>query len=167
MGRPATKRIIQSHELTGTDENGKYRKHKYTTSQVPKEPPFVKLYLDDITRLHKLPATASSLICLLLRKLDYDSILTINASSKRGFAKELSVSVSSINNQFYAIVEKGIISRIDVGVYMFNPNLFARGLWQDVVELREKYIKLTITYDGTGRNVASETHDVRGKQDET
>ena len=157
--KPKTVSIYNKTQAIQIDSNNQLkRKVSITESRIPREPSFVKLYIDDIMLLHNMPATASSLLHLLVRKLDYDGYISLNAASKRLFAEELGVSVSSINNQFYKMVKKDILRRKDTGLFMLNPMLFAKGSWIDVLALRESYFQLSITYSPDGKRT------VQGKE---
>lgn len=134
--------------------------------QLPNEPPFVKLYLDDIAKLFDLPARTSDTIHALLRQMNFDSIITLTAPAKRRIAEQLGTSVSTIENQLSKLVSADILRRIDRGEYMLNPSLFARGAWTDVRKLRDKYFELKVTYGPAGeRKVKGQILDQEPKGD--
>lgn len=140
-----------------------------TTERVinlPQEPAFVKIYLEDISKLYDLPANSSRLLHALLRQMNYDSIITLSAPAKRRIAKDLKISLSTINNQLTALTKTDVLQRIDRGEYMLNPSLFAKGAWNDVRRLRNKYFELKVTYNTeTGkREVTSEMRDERDQK---
>jgi hypothetical protein len=123
---------------------------KSKTIQLPNEPPYVKLYLDDLMKLKDLPKGSSTVLYELIKRINYDGQLIINGSLKRMIAKDIGIQENSISNAITKFIKKDIMSRLDKGIYVFNPNLFAKGSWTDIRKLRNKYLELTITYNKTG-----------------
>ena len=114
--------------------------------KLPDEPPFVKLYLEDLIKLNDLPKSSSKVLYGLVKHLNYNSELIINAALKRIVAREIGLEVQSISNALTGFVKKNIMTRIDTGIYMINPELFAKGAWTDIRKLRSKYLELRVTY---------------------
>lgn len=133
---------------------------KETTESIiylPSEPPFVKLYLDDITKLFGLPKSSSSILNSLLKKMDYDGIITLVGSSKKRIAEDIGVKLQTIDNAIQTLLKTDILRRVDRGEYMFNPSIFARGDWKSIVKQRDKFLELTIRYTSDGkRTIKSE-----------
>jgi|JI8StandDraft_2_1071088.scaffolds.fasta_scaffold21989_2 hypothetical protein len=117
---------------------------------VSKEPDFVKLYLDDVMKLNDIPAKKTDVLYLLLKKMNYDNEITVVASHKREIAKQLSCSIISIDKTLALLVDKGILIRKDRGVFLANPNIFGKGNWKDIEQLR-----LLLTYDVKGKHIES------------
>jgi hypothetical protein len=124
---------------------------KDTSYGADAEPDFVKLYLDDISRLYELPKSSTVILYELLKHMTYSQQLVLTASIKRQIAEKLETSVQHIKNQISKYVKADIIQRIDHALYMFNPALIAKGRWIDIKEHRAQYIDLKIRYrsDGT------------------
>lgn len=125
-------------------------KRTATKRYLNKEPDFVKLYLDDVMKLNDIPAKKTDVLYLLLKKMNYDNEITVVASHKRDIAKQLSCSVISIDKTLGLLVDKNILIRKDRGVFLANPNIFGKGNWKDIEQLR-----LLLTYDSKGKNVES------------
>ena len=52
------------------------------------------------------------------------------------------------------MIKAEVISRVGdagSGIYMLNPNLFARGKWSDIYQQRKSF-KMTITYKDDGKD---------------
>ena len=49
------------------------------------------------------------------------------------------------------------MKRIGRGSFLLNPSLFAKGSWNDIRRLREKYIELKIIYNSNGKKDISVT----------
>ena len=136
------------------------RYEESNTIRLPEEPPYVKLYLDDIVKINDLPKSSSKVLYELVRKINYDGQIIINASVKRMISARIGVKEHSISNAITGLIAKDIMHRIDTGVYVFNPALFAKGAWVEIRKLREKYLELKITYSPDGkRKITSSTLD--------
>lgn len=120
------------------------------------EPPYVKMYLDTVLYMKDLPKGHNSILLSLLKHMSYaDSnepqIIYVNSSMKKRIAQTLDVSVSRINNVISDLTAGEIFHRVDRGMYRVNPNLFGKGDWQDIAELR-----LHITFNADGKTVMGE-----------
>lgn len=112
------------------------------------EPNYVKLYLEDISYLHNIPASAGALLQELLKYVTYGTQeIGLTAVFKRRISEATGFSVKTIDNRLQDLLKAGIISRIDTGTFMLNPYLFGKGDWKTINELRNKNIHLSIVYD--------------------
>lgn len=108
-----------------------------------KEPPFLKMYLDDIEILHRLPKNSSDVLHELLKNMNYQSEITINTLMKERITKKLNIkNIRSINNYLSKMVSKDVLQRVGRGVYIVNPYLLAKGEWKDIKGLRVEYKEL-------------------------
>lgn len=104
------------------------------------EPDFVKLYLDDIEVLYRLPKNASNVLYSFLKRMTYKGIIYTNKSLKQEIAIELQLkNIKSIDNHITELVFQQIIKRIDRGTFLMNPNIIAKGKWEDIKGLRIDY----------------------------
>jgi hypothetical protein len=117
------------------------------------EPPFVKLYLDTVSYLMDVPKGCSNVLYELLRYIPYtnegeDPYFAINSSIKRIIASKLGCSMSKVEHALTDFVGKKILFRVDTGLYLFNPELFGRGEWKHIKQLR-----LSVVYNNNGKKV--------------
>jgi hypothetical protein len=129
-----TRKVVSVEEIY---EDGKLTRHRQN-SQVPKEPYFVKLYLKDLAHLRELPAWVSGVLYELLQRMDYNNEIILNSTIKKRIADELSLVLGTIDNALVKFVQRDILFRQDKGVYLANPYLFGKGLWEDIEEIRMK-----------------------------
>jgi hypothetical protein len=151
------KQIVQQ-TVTETVDRSTGESHSRTVeniSYMPTEPPYVKVYLDDIAKLYGLPKAGSSLLHCLLRKMDYDGIITLVSASKKRIADELNIKPQTVDNNIQALLKSDILKRSGRGEFMFNPMLFAKGEWKNIYKQRNKYVELTLTYSATGERTIS------------
>ena len=93
--------------------------------------------------------------------MSYNSDIVINAGLKRIIAKEIGIKEQSISNAITGFIKKDIMTRVETGIYMLNPELFAKGSWTDVRKLRNKYVELRITYKDGKREMHSVISDIK------
>lgn len=123
---------------------------------IDKEPSYVKLYLEDISRLKDIPAGMNKVLFELIKSIGYNGIIMAYKPVKQIMCSNMGISISYLNKCINEFHKKGILIRYARGVYIADPNLFARGSWANIQNLR-----LVIEYntDGTKKlksNVSQE-----------
>lgn len=151
-----------SYSETNTSFNHETGEVSQTDSKkvirLPQEPSFVKLYLEDISRLHNLPTSCTRVMMELVKRIDYDGTIVLNSARKRQLMEILGLKLTKgkpaqqIDNALSKMKKEGIIRTIDSGIYEFNPKYFAKGDWADIRKRREKF-ELSITYTDDGERV--------------
>jgi len=121
---------------------------QHTTFLVDKEPEFIKLYVEDIIRLNDLPPASSKVLHALLRTMGYNNLVPAYSPVKKLMARELGITLNTLNKSIDNLYKQSILIRIDRGLYMIDPNLFGKGRWGDI-----KDIRMTITYNSLGRKI--------------
>lgn len=116
------------------------------------EPPFIKMYIEDLGRLYQLKLGHQSILSCIASGVDYDGTIGITATRKAKIAAKLGCSMKSIENALTEYVRTGILVRIGRGEYELDPSLFAKGAWRDICE-RRKDFQAKITYSKTGRKI--------------
>ena len=154
----------QDGEVTGSVKS-------VTTKTVVREsePPFMKLYLDDISSLNGIPPRQTMLLRELMNYAQYGTntiiinkwirekiqismnkkIDTLNELKQ---TKEKNINDGSIRNGVSYLKKIGILENIATGVYRLNPYLFGFGKWEDIKKLR-----LTIEYKNNERTMVATT----------
>jgi len=128
------------------------------TIKLPKEPPFIKLYLEDLVKLNNLPKSNSSVLYELIKLVNYNGEINLSPFSKERIIKKLKIkNPKSLDNSIQQLVKTDIMKRIGRGSFLLNPSLFAKGSWNDIRRLREKYIELKIIYNSNGKKDISVT----------
>lgn len=113
-----------------------------------KEPPYVKLYLEDIGRLNNLNSSEQKVINELVFNMGFNNVVPSYKPVKELIAKRLGMQYNTLDKAIKELNRKGILIRQARGLYIMDPNIFGRGSWRDV-----KKIRMTIEYaeDGTKR----------------
>ena len=145
------KKIHNIEEKTLVDvETGEVKKQEKTNVyKIQSEPAYIKLYIDDISKLYDLSGVTNNVLYELVKKMNYEGQICLNAGIKREIASRLGLkNIRSINNYLTTFCKKDILDWVDTGIYIANPNLFGRGSWADIYKLRTLWLKKTYTKNG-------------------
>jgi Firmicute plasmid replication protein (RepL) len=147
------KKITVSEEITTIGADGQITKREQLhLMRLPQEPPYVKMYLQDIAKLYELPQNCSPLLYALVKLMDYDGMITVTKPKRKKIADELGISEKSIKNRLVHLQQQGILKRIDYCEYEMNPELFAKGDWHSIRRRRESF-ELKVTYTSEGERI--------------
>jgi len=165
-------KVTQSIKETTVNTEGEIiQESQKLTYSWGNEPPFVKLYLQDILYLSELPNHHEKILFELLKRASYSGEkygmhVTLSAGLKRMMASDLEIkNIRTINNALSDLVKGKILIHMETGVYQFNPYFFGKGDWQDIAKMR-----LEINYDsikGKTFKAVCEFHDELKKETET
>lgn len=159
----ATKKVIQSttsqvvHFQTGeviesTTQN---------VFQLPSEPPYVKLYLDDLCVLVNVADSLKSFLLLLLRRLDFEGFILLSPRSRKEIAANLGIADQTFRNRLNELCKKEVICRMSTNEYQANPLYFGRGEWRKICMQRQAF-QLRVTYSAErGRQVETSAVSVQ------
>ena len=120
------------------------------------EPPYVKMYVEDIALLNRLPKSASKVLTVLVANMSYGNIVVLIKPIKEEIVKQTGLSYSGVKKSIIDLTKSGLIIRRERSVYLIDPKLFGKGSWSNIKKLR-----MTIEYnhDGTKKvnsNIASQ-----------
>ena len=118
------------------------------------EPAYIKLYIEDISRIFNLQQGHQEILAYVAASVDYEGIVSLAIGRKARIAATLNCSVKSIDNAITEYIKHGILARIGRGEYELDPNLFAKGKWRDIRERRMGF-RTTITYTPKGREIVT------------
>jgi hypothetical protein len=140
----AKKKVVwEENKVTIDESTGEILKTENTkVSFADREPDFVKFYVSDINRMKGLPPSTDKVLLEIIGQMGYSNIFAAYAPMKRVLCRNLNISIETLNKSIDQLYKKGILIRIERGVYLVDPNLFARGKWEDIKKLR-----LVIEYD--------------------
>ena len=152
------KKIVSQQVVQHTDfETGEV--HSETKSSVvrfPTEPPYVKLYIEDLCSLIGVQESDQALLRHLLARLDYEGYVALTSRSRESISRALGITSKTLRNRLNRLVKADLIKPVARNEYQINPNYFARGDWKRVCEQREAY-RMVVTYTESGRKVTTET----------
>lgn len=141
------KKVSKETIIQSVDTNtGEILEQKSTNSYyVEREPDYIKMYIDDITRLNDLPNGLSPILMELVRQMGYNNVIPAYKPIKMMICNRLNISLNYLDKSIQRLHQKGILIRIHRGIYVADPNLFARGRWEDIRNLR-----LVVEYNQDG-----------------
>jgi hypothetical protein len=117
---------------------------------LPQEPPYVKMYIDDVGRLLDVPAGPRMVLYQLARRLDYEGYISLTPAGRERIAKACDIGVRTMSNYLTDLCKAGIIRHAGRGEYEMNPHLFAKGDWKDIAKRRLDF-ELSIHYSADGK----------------
>lgn len=149
--------VVRMERITEVDHlTGEITKENIVQSLVfGSEPPYIKMYLDDLSDILNIPNAQRTVLDLMLPKLDYDGYITLSTRYRREMSDKLGINDQSLRNSISKLVKAGVIQNSGRGEYRVNPYLFARGEWKNIVEQRQDFT-LKITYSEGGRKIVTE-----------
>ena len=118
---------------------------KQEVAMFKKEPPYVKLYLNDIGRLKGLNNSEQHLLNELVFNMGYNNVVPSYKPVKEMIAERLKMKYNTLDKCIKNLYKKGILIRKARGFYIVDPELFGRGSWTDVQKIR-----MTIDYNPDG-----------------
>lgn len=145
-------RLVQ--EVQRIDEDGEVHRSATVTTitKLPKEPDYIKLYIDDIGHLMGIQEGHRSILLYIAASVGYDGFVTLTLARKSRIAATVGMAVKTVDNAISALVKADILRREGRCEYELNPSLFARGDWAHIRERREAF-NLNIAYSKSGRRV--------------
>lgn len=111
------------------------------------EPPFVKLYLDCLCDFKGLSKSLNPILLEFLKYMTYANIqennggqiIYLNAEMKRQIALATGKTVKRIEQAITDFVKTGVFKRIATGTYQVSANLFGKGEWKDIKNIRATF----------------------------
>lgn len=111
------------------------------------EPPFIKLYLDCLCDFKGLSKSLNPILLEFLRYMTYANtqdpnggqVIYLNAQLKRNIASATGKTVKRIEQAITDFVKTGVFRRIATGTYQVNADLFGKGDWKDIKNIRATF----------------------------
>ena len=144
-------------ELIVDNTTGEVTQEAHKTSKTIRfetEPPYIKLYLDCLSRFKDMQVSFNPILVEFLKRasyaddLDGGQIIFTNKGMKDIIAKNCNVSYKRVEQALTEFVKKDIFKRVALACYQVNPYLFGKGDWKNI-----KNIRATFNF-GTGEALA-------------
>jgi len=125
----------------------KMTEEKETLIKKGAEPPFVKLYLDCLLTFKDLSKSLNPILAEFLRYMSYadmadpkgGQIIYVNGELKRQIALKTNKTTKRVDQALADFVKGGVFKRIATGTYQVNANLFGRGDWKYISNIRATF----------------------------
>lgn len=152
------------HEINAeTGETKPVKMVEKNIGTVSSEGMFVKMYMSDIGRLMNVQHKAMLVLMELLKIMDYHNEISVSTGKKREICRVLDIynnvngekveGINIISQYMTHLVRAGILARKDKGMYVVNPNLFAKCKWHEVSRIR-----MSVEYSEDGKLVTTQFH---------
>jgi hypothetical protein len=115
----------------------------YESTKLPKEPAYIKMYINDLGTWQGLTKTETEVLHAVASTVDYDGIIQITTYTKNKIVKRLGIKASTFANAMNKLISKMILQRaIDAPrqVFTLNPYFFGKGDWKDIIEQRKAFV---------------------------
>lgn len=116
------------------------------------EPSYFKIYVDDLARLAEVPKGMTAILLELVKNMSYGNVIPAYMPVKQAVCNNLGISINYLNKAIDTFYRKGIFIREARGFYRADPELFGKGKWKDVKELR---LQIEYRQDGTKHMISS------------
>lgn len=152
--------ISKIHQVT--DADGRTHIEQVTVfKKKGNEPAFVKMYLEFAAHLRFLNARERDVLSELLIRMDYENKVSIPGAVRKEICRSIELyrrhkvdrwsgkeeyafdeqgrrlpSVNALNGHIKKLADHNVISRLGPGLYLVNPQLFGKGKWLDIQEIR-------------------------------
>ncbi|MGD1524656.1 hypothetical protein [Vibrio owensii] len=149
-----SRKVYESRTTVINDSGEILESRETNVTRFPKEPPFVKLYVDDICCLLDIQKSLSDTLLILLRKVDYDGYITMSGRYRKEVCAQLQIKEKTLRNRLVELCKTGVLKHTDSNEYLTNPHIFARGEWAEIYRRQqEEDFTLTIKYTKEGKKV--------------
>lgn len=115
----------------------------YETIKLPKEPPYIKMYINDLGMMQGLSKTETEVLYCVSSTVDYDGVIQITTYTKNKIIKNLGIKPSTFANALNKLISKIILQRAPDAprqVFTLNPYFFGKGDWKDIIEQRKAFV---------------------------
>lgn len=111
------------------------------------EPPFVKIYLDCLCDFKGLSKSLNPILLEFLKYMTYANtsepnggqIIYLNAALKKNIAIATGKTIKRIEQALTDFVKTGVFTRIATSTYQVNAELFGKGEWKDIKNIRATF----------------------------
>lgn len=103
-------------------------------------------FLTDYVQVNGFSKSIVSLLHELLKNMNQDGKIVVNAALKRDISKKIQITVGSIDNMMGRMIEEGLLSRLDRGMY--EPSRELKQMMQELGTL-----EMTIVYSDEGKRI--------------
>ena len=135
------------------NETGEVNKETETNViRLPQEPPFVKMYINDLCSIKGVSNADQDLLRHLLARLDYEGYITLNTRIRDRLCELLDIKPKTLRNRLTVLVKSELIAPVCRNEYRVNPDYFAKGDWKSICEQKQSY-KMLVTYTNKGRDI--------------
>ena len=141
------RKVIKTYDKVTVDNTtGEVIREEYVYKRSA-EPHYVKLYIDCLCDFKGISKSLNPILLGFVKRMSYANpdkefggqILYLNAAFKKVVAAECGVTVKRVDQAITDFVKSGIFARVATATYQVNPEMFGRGRWKDIKNIRAKF----------------------------
>jgi hypothetical protein len=160
--KPGRIRNVTNQTETQTTEDGEIKNEvSSNTVGYEAEPPFVKLYFQDIAKLKKLSPLTSDLLLELTKYMNYRNEIVLVKYIKQQICDGLGTTMNGFEHAFKKLRKKELIMRVAESCYIVDPCIFGKGSWKEIKSLR-----LVVDYHRDGTRSLKASQEKKKKKEE-
>lgn len=103
-------------------------------------------FLTDYVQVNGYSKSVVSLLYELLKNMNQDGKIVVNAALKRDISKKIQITVGSIDNMIGKMIEEGLLNRLDRGMY--EPSKELKQIMQE-----SEPLEMIIVYSDEGKRI--------------
>jgi len=139
-------KVIHIHEKT-LNQNGEIKYEEKQTIIAAREPDYIKLYLNTLLTFKDLPKQMSAVLFELIKRMTFadpedehgGQLIYLNTFSKQQIIDKLGIKMTTLDQYLTILKKSGILKSVGLGTLQANPNMFGRGEWADIKNIRAKF----------------------------
>lgn len=148
MGKNLKKTIYTSDKITEvtdvvTGEVTQTITEKQSTYIQPREPAFFKMFVNDLSLLFGLNDVETKCMYEFASKMSYSNVIPLVGPMREIIRESLQLTPRTFERSIKELKERGILipmlnkeNKPMRGMYVLNPNIAAKGAWNDIQKLR-------------------------------
>ena len=148
MEQKKTENVIKDTQTVINTSGEVLNVEQHLSIPVGDEPPYYKVYLQDIANVYGLNPAERDVWEILCSNMTFQNLVFLYKPIKMMLVQATGKKYETIKAAIKSLTAKGLLIRQDRAVYLVSPKYAARGKWQDI-----KALRLTIDYNEQGRNI--------------
>lgn len=148
MEQKKTENVIKDTQTIINTSGEVLNVEQHLSIPVGDEPPYYKVYLQDIANVYGLNPAERAVWEILCSNMTFQNLVFLYKPIKMMLVQATGKKYETIKAAIKSLTAKGLLIRQDRAVYLVSPKYAARGKWQDI-----KALRLTIDYNEQGRNI--------------
>ena len=128
MEKNATKEKIlfaATEEILDCETGEIIRRKKFTSALIEKEPPHVKIYLEDIAKINDLPPAAAKVLNILVQNMGYNNMVPMLKPFKEVICRSLDIKMNTLE-KVIALLKKSTYYTCLLEVYTSLTPIFSQ-----------------------------------------
>jgi predicted transcriptional regulator len=131
--------IQQTKNTVSTDENGVIKheeKVNLINTRTESQKDFVYAFTKSIGYLSQLTKSEINTLFGMFKYTTMQNKIFVNKSMKQEISDDMHINFQTVENAITSLAKKGMIGRLDRGVYCLNPEFFGKGDFNNLKKIK-------------------------------